>query len=254
MNSAPIALRLASGSVTPLQLVEEAPLGVHRHERHLEVVAKGADHLIALALAHQPVVDEHACELLADGAIHEQRGDRRVHASGQAADDAPVADLRADARDLLLHDRGGRPGALAPADVGQEARQDLLAVRGVDDLGVELDAVDAALDALDRGDGRGARGGERREAGRRLEHRVAVRHPARLLAGQAREQPAVLAHGQVRAPELADLGLLDASAERVDEKLHPVADAEHRNAELEQPPIERRRARARRRMRGRRRG
>ena len=35
----------------------------------------------------------------------------RVDAAGQAADDLAVADLRADARDLLLDDRRGAPGA-----------------------------------------------------------------------------------------------------------------------------------------------
>src|SRR2546430_3407392 len=44
------------------EAVEEAVLGVHRHERDLEAVAEGADHLLALVLAHQPVVDEHARE------------------------------------------------------------------------------------------------------------------------------------------------------------------------------------------------
>ena len=142
MNSAPIALRLASGSVDAVELVEEALLGVDRHERHLERVAERAHHLLALVLAHQPVVDEHARELLADRAVHEQRGDRGVDAAGEPADDRAVADLRADAADLFLDDRGRRPGALAAADLGQEAREDLLAVGRVDDLGVELDAVD----------------------------------------------------------------------------------------------------------------
>ena len=81
MNSAPMTLRLASGSVTPRELVEEAVLGVDGDERDLEVVAEGGDDLLALVLAHQAVVDEHARELVADRAVHEQRGDRRVDAA-----------------------------------------------------------------------------------------------------------------------------------------------------------------------------
>ena len=50
-----------------------------------------------------------------------------------------------------------------------------------------------------------------------------------------------LGDAQVGAAELADVGLLDAAAELVDEQLHAVADAQHRHAELEQPPLERRR-------------
>ena len=140
-------LRLRSGSVTPRQPVEEARLGVDGDERDLEGVAEGGDDLLALVLAHQPVVDEHARELVADGAVHEQRRDRRVDAPAQPADDLRVADLVADARDLVLDDRGRRPRHVAAADVAQEALEDVLPVGRVHDLGVELDAVDARAPA-----------------------------------------------------------------------------------------------------------
>ena len=105
--------------MTPASRLEEALLGVDGDERDLEVVAEGGDDLLALVLAHQAVVDEHAGELVADRAVHEQRGDARVDAAGQAADDLAVADLRADARDLLLDDRRGAPGHVAAADVAR---------------------------------------------------------------------------------------------------------------------------------------
>ena len=83
MNSVPMILRLASGSVTPVELVEEAVLGVDGDERDLELVAERGDHLLALVLAHQAVIDEHAGQLVADRAVDEQRGDRRVDAAGE---------------------------------------------------------------------------------------------------------------------------------------------------------------------------
>ena len=43
---------------------------------------------------------------------------------------------------------------------------------------------------------------------------------------------------QLRAPELADLGLLDAPPELVHEQLHAVADAHHRHAQLQQAELE----------------
>ena len=138
--------------------LEEALLGVDGDERHLEGVAEGGDHLLALALAHQAVVDEHAGQLVADGAVDEQRGDRGVDAAGEPADHAAVADLGADAGDLLVDDRRRAPAAVGAADVLEEGRQDLLAVRRVGDLGVELDRVDAARGVLERGDRRGGRG------------------------------------------------------------------------------------------------
>ena len=55
------------------------------------------------------------------------------------------ADLRADALDLLLDHGGGRPRRRRAGDVVEEVLQQLLAVRRVHDLRVELDAVEAAL-------------------------------------------------------------------------------------------------------------
>ena len=96
---------------------------------------------------------------------------------------------------------------------------------------------------LERRDRRGGRRRERDEPRRRLEDGVAVRHPAGLLLRRARQQHAVGVDAQLRAAELADLRPLDAAAELEREQLHSVADAEHRDAELEQRRIELRRAR-----------
>ena len=137
-------LALGLGLAQPLQPREEALLAVDGHERDLELVAERGDHLLALVLAHHPVVHEHARQLVADRAVDEQRGDARVHAAGQRADHLAAADLGADRGDLLLDDVRRAPGARAAADVLEERRQHVLAVGRVDDLGVELDAVQAA--------------------------------------------------------------------------------------------------------------
>ena len=235
-----LALRLRVGDAG--ELGQEAILGVDGDERDLEVVAERGDDLLALVLAHEAVVDEDARELVADRAVDEQRGDARVHAAGEPADHAPVADLLADALDLLLDDARGAPRHVGAADVAEEALEDVLPVRRVDDLGVELDAVDAALDRLERRDRRLRRRGERREARRRRVDGVAVRHPARLLGRQAGEQPPGLAHHQLRAAELPHLRALDAPAERERHELHAVTDAQHGDPELEQLGVELRRA------------
>ena len=135
-------LRLASGSVTPASLSRKRSSASTATSGTLKWSRNVGDDLLALVLAHQAVVDEDARELVADRAVHEQRGDRRVDAAGQAADDLAVADLGADARDLLLDDRRRRPRHVAAADVAQEVREDVLPVGRVDDLGVELDPVD----------------------------------------------------------------------------------------------------------------
>src|SRR6202041_2459025 len=102
----------------------------------------------------QPVIDEHACELIADGAVHQQCCHREIDPAGETADDASVPHLLANACDLVFGDRSRRPTALTATYLGQEAREDLLAIRRMDYLRVELDAEDAAGRILDRRDRR----------------------------------------------------------------------------------------------------
>src|SRR6185437_1896723 len=121
-----LCLRLAHA----FQLLQEALLGVHGDERDLEGVAKGGDHLLALLLAHQSVIDEHARELIAHRAMDKQGGNRGVDTARETADDASLPNLSPNPRDLLLGARRRRPGALTATDLTEEAGEDLLAVRG----------------------------------------------------------------------------------------------------------------------------
>ena len=118
--------------------------------------------LLGLALAEQAVVDEDAVQPVADRALHDGRGHRGVDAAGEAADgQAAVADLLADALDLLLGDVEHRPGLAGAGDVVEEVLEHLLAVLGVQHLGVPLHAGQAAVDVLegrDRGVRRWRRG------------------------------------------------------------------------------------------------
>ena len=108
-------LRFVSGSSTPGEPGEEALRGVDVDERDPELLAEGVDDLLGLVLAQQAVVDEHAGELVADRAVDERRGGRRVDAAGEPADHAAVADLGADALDLLVDHRAGDQCSLQPA-------------------------------------------------------------------------------------------------------------------------------------------
>ena len=89
---------------------EEALLRLDVHERHAEVAGERLDDLLGLVLAEEPVVDEDAGELVADGLVHEKRGDRGVDPARERAEDALGADGRANPLDLLLDDRRRRPG------------------------------------------------------------------------------------------------------------------------------------------------
>ncbi len=170
-----MALALRVGHAGEQRLV--ALLGVDVHEVDVELVAERRDDLLGLVQAQHAVVDEDAGELVADRAVQQRGDDARVDAAGQAADDAGVADLRADRLDRVVDDVDHRPQRRDLRDVVQERADDLLAVLGVRDLRVELRRVQAALRVLHRGDrgGAGARGDD--EAFGRGAHGVAVAHP-----------------------------------------------------------------------------
>ena len=88
-----LALLLGVGDAG--ELVEEAVGGVDIGEVRAELVAEDLYHLLALALAHEAVVDVHALELPADG-LNEQRGDDgAVHAAGEGQQHLAGAYLRA---------------------------------------------------------------------------------------------------------------------------------------------------------------
>ena len=132
-------LALLLGVADPVEGVEELVGGVDDvevAEHRLEVAA----YLLGLAVPHHPVVDVDAGEPVADGALHDRGGDGGVDAAGQRADRAPLADLVADPLDLLVDDVEHRPGRPAAGDLEQEVLEHLLAVLGVQHLGVPLDA------------------------------------------------------------------------------------------------------------------
>ena len=181
-------LRFCSGSMTSSSAAEEAVARLHVHEVDGELPTERLLHLLGLVKPQQPVVDEHARELVADGLVDERGRDRGVDAAGEPADDPFRPDLRAHLVDRLLDDRRVGPRGAAVAHVEQEPLEDLLAALGVRDLGVELHAVDAAFAVLERGDrrARGGRGDD--EAVGRADDGVAVAHPHDLLDRQAFEE------------------------------------------------------------------
>ncbi len=219
---------------------EESLLRLDVHERHVEDPVEGLDHLRRLPLAKQAVVDEDAGELVADRLVHEQRRDRGVDPTGESAQHALGADLGADARHLLLDHRGRRPRGHRTREVVEEVLQHLLPVRRVHDLGVELDAVEPADVVLEGRDRRVLRLRDHPRAVGRRDDGVAVRHPRRLLVGERGEQ-ALAGRVQRDLPVLSGARLLDPAAELEREELRSVADAERRDAELEDGRIDPRR-------------
>ena len=211
------------------------------HQRHVEVVAEGLLHLLPLVHAQHAVIHEHAGEVVADGAVHQQGRHGAIHAARQPADGPAVAHLLADAPHLVVDDVGGGPRGRQVAGVEQECLQQVRAEGRVHHLGVELHGEAPAGPVLHRGDGRTLRLGRDGEALGRSGDRVAMAHPARL-GGEVPEQALARQHADVGAAELAGAVVGDHAAQRLRHRLHAVADAQNGNPQLQQAAIQRGRA------------
>ena len=169
---------------------EEAVRGVDARHGQAEVLEGGQD-VAPLVLAQETRVDEDAAEALPHRLADEDRGDRRVDAAREPAEDDSVRHRLADLLDGRLPEARHRPARRAAARVVEEGLEHLGAVLGVLDLGVELEAVEPADRVLEGRDGRVRRPRRHREALGDGLHVVAVAHPDRLgRAERAQEPPA----------------------------------------------------------------
>jgi hypothetical protein len=101
------ALDLGVGDAGELR--EEPVLGLHVHERHVEMPSERLLDLVWLPLPVESVIDEHTGQLVADRPVNEQRGDGGVDAATQGTQHLGVADLLADPVHLLVDDVGRGP-------------------------------------------------------------------------------------------------------------------------------------------------
>ncbi len=231
-DATPLLLRV----LDPRQLTEEAPRRIHHSQIGVQLSPEGALHLLALPAPQQAVVHQNTGQAPADGALHQRGGHRRIHTAGEAADGPsgphPVRDLP----DRPLDEMAGRPVRPGAADPEQEVLQHLRAARRVHDLRMELHP-EQRLGAMPERGHRGVRApSENLPAGGRHVHPVAVRHPHRGVGagGEPLEQPLPLQDLDVRPPVFPLARLAHFAAREMSQQLHAVADAEHRNAQIEQ--------------------
>ena len=215
------------------ELFEEVRLGVDADEVQI-APGEGGLHLVALVFAHEAVVDEDAVQLTGDGLGQQRRADGAVHAAGEAEDHVVVAHLLADLPQEHALEIAHVIVALRAADAVEEVVDHRGAVGGVLHLGVELQPVEPPRVVRDRGV-RAVRGaGRAAEARRQRAHLVGVAHEADLLLCQPAEEHALGVHGHLRAAIFAHRAGGDGAARGPGHELQPVADAENRDAHVEQ--------------------
>ena len=96
MNSRPMILRFSSGSITPASARTNRSAASTTFSR-----TPGGGDVVSLDLfglpgPKQPMIDEHAGELVTDRPLHQRRGHRGVDTTGQPADHPLAADLGPD--------------------------------------------------------------------------------------------------------------------------------------------------------------
>ncbi len=154
-----LALGLGVGDAG--ELGEEALAGVDGDDVEAELLAHGLLDFGELVFAQDAVVDEDAGEAVADGAVRRarrRRWSRRRRRGRRWRGRSPTwARMRSMVEWMKC---SGVQSGVGAADVEDEVAQQLHALRGVGDLGVELDGPDAAGFVGDAGDGVGGFGGE----------------------------------------------------------------------------------------------
>ena len=233
-DDAPLLLRVGDAR----QARQEALAGVDHDQVHAQVGLERVAQELRLALAHEAVVDVDAGQAVAHGAVHERRGDGRVDAAGEGADDPSVrarlpgvlVDALADALHGRFDEVGRGPLGRRIGDVQHEVGQHVAAPRRVHDLGVELDAVEVARRVGEAGEGGGVGLGRGAEAGRQAGDGVAVAHPHGLLRAEARQQPIVRRDAHGGRAVLAARRAHDVTTQLDGHQLGAVADAQHGDA------------------------
>jgi len=171
----------------------------------------------------------------------DQRGRHaRIDAARQAENHFLVTDLLADLRDRFLDVVAHDPVGLRAGDLQHEALEHLAALHRMRDFRMELHRVVAARLVGHPGDRAARRRGHQLEARRQLGDLVAVAHPdlqhavafGRREILDAVEQARMAVRTHFRVAEFAMVAPLDLAAELHGHRLHPVADAEHRHAEI----------------------
>ena len=195
-------------------------------------------HLLALARAQQAVVDEHAGEAVADGALDERGGHRGVDAAGEPADRPAVADLRADGLDLLVDDRCGGPGRPAmPAISCRNRSSTCWPCASGSTSGWYCTPASRRVGVLERRDRRARSDAAvtANPSGARTRSRRGSSTPGAARAGRRGATPP--STRQLGAAVLARCrSCATVAAERQRHGLEAVADAEHRDARVEEAP------------------
>ena len=115
-------LALGLGVAHAGQLAEEQLAGIDADHLGVQLADEHVHHHVAFVQPQQAVVDEDAGQLVADGAMDQRRGHRRIDAARQAEDHLLVAHLLADRLPPLRRCGRASPSRAAPPQMPSTKR------------------------------------------------------------------------------------------------------------------------------------
>ena len=243
-----LAFRLRVGHAG--KLLQESIRGVGVHQVQPQIALERSLDPLRLFQSQEPVIDEDASQLVADGLVQQDGRHRRVHSAGQGAYHPAIAHLFADPVDGVIHEVAGSPRAVASAYPEEKILQHGLAHGCMTHFRMELQP-EYFLAVSDGCYGRVLGVCQGREVVGKLLHPVAVTHPHLQRWRQPMENRSFgsLLVQDCR-PELLFEPRRHLAAQLVHQRLHPVADAQNRQPPLETPSPAPAAPRARRRWPG----
>ena len=231
-----MVLRFCFGIGDAFKLAQELLRGIHVNQRNVVVMAEQVDDGFGLVQPQQPVIDEHARQLVADRLMDQTAATAESTPPESPQITLPRPTWRADLLDRLLAEGAHGPVAGQPCDLADEIANELGAVGRVHHFRVEHQPVIFSLLVLNDGERRVGGRARHRKARRHFGDAVAMAHPDRMLFADAPggvEQLARRFHLDIGAAEFAVMAALDLAAELGGHGHLAVADAEHGNAGIE---------------------
>ena len=203
-----------------------------------EVLREHLLDLLRLAVAKEPVVDKDAVEPRPYRLVEKDSRNGGVNAAGKPEDNLVVADLGFHLLHGVVYPRRELPVGVRTANVEYEVGDDMLAVLGMHDLGVELDPEEAAAFVAHGRIRAVRRPCAHLEPGRDRRHAVTVAHPDDEFVGKPLEELVPRLDRHLGLAVLALLARLDLAAKLLTHQLHAVADAKDRDAKLEDAVVD----------------
>ena len=229
-------LRFTSGSVTPSKSRRKVVGGVHVQQVQVVMVPEEVQDFFGLIFAQQAVVHEDAGEAVADGPVHQDGGDGRVHPAGEGADDPPVAHLLPDILSGGLDEGLHGPQGRQLTDAEEKVAEDHLAPGGVVHLGMKLHPVELPGPVGHRPGRTGVAGADDLKARGDLFHLVAVAHPDLFLRVEAEKQVCGVFDAEGLVAVFPGGGRDHLASQQVVHQLDAVADAQNRHPQRRRPP------------------